>query len=478
MIRSFRFFMLINVCAIAASCGSQVGTENITPATLQTIAVTPVNPSIAKGLTNQFIATGTYSDGTSADISAKVLWSSDRTTVATVNSSGLASGSGAGATMITAASGAISGSTTLTVTAAVLQSITVTPSNPSIALGRTQQFTATGSYTDGTSADISASVLWSSDRTIVATVNSTGLATGVGIGAATITATSGAMSGSTTLTVTAATLQSIAVTPPNPSITLGRTQQFTAMGTYPDGIFDITEQVTWTSGTTTVATMNSTGLATGAGIGMATITATSGAIAGSTALTVLGMSFSDDYSGGLSAWTQTDGTWSVVGGYIQGSPSGQSVNIYYNTPTSTTSQWIQARFSNMHDSDTMGMILWASSNLLYASQLYCLYSAGTFFVGYNDLEGIDHNYSPACIYSLANDHYVGFEVSGTPSSVTMTIYDNGTSPAPRPWSSPICTWTNLDASEYTYGKYVGMWVYHVQSDYSYDVFGPVNGGDQ
>jgi hypothetical protein len=199
---------------------------------------------------------------------------------------------------------------------------------------------------------------------------------------------------------------------------------------------------------------------------------------GGGANTLQKMTFSDNFSGGLSAWTQTDGTWSLSGGYLQGSPSRQSVNIYYNTPTNTTSQWIQAKFKNMHDSDAMGLILWAPSNLSYTSQLYCLYQAGTFLVGHNDSLGNDHNYIPACRYTLADGHYVGFEATGTPSSVTMKIYDNGASPAPRPWSNPICTWTNLNASGYAYGKYVGLWVYHNQTNYSHDAFGPVNGGDQ
>ncbi len=190
------------------------------------------------------------------------------------------------------------------------------------------------------------------------------------------------------------------------------------------------------------------------------------------------MSFSESYSNGLSRWTQTDGTWSLVDGYLQGGPSGQSVNIYYNIPTNTTSQWIQAKFKNMHDGDSMGMILWAPSNLSYISQLYCLYKSGVFLVGYNDYQGTDHDYAPACTYWLADGHYVGFEASGQPSGVTMKIYDNGTSPAPRPWSGPICTWTNLDASGHVYGKFVGLWVFHVQGDYSYDAFGPVSGGDQ
>ena len=63
---------------------------------------------------------------------------------------------------------------------------------------------------------------------------------------ATISATLGAVTGSTVLTVTAAALQSIAVTPANPTIAKGSTQQFTATGTFsrqhdaePDGPGDL-----------------------------------------------------------------------------------------------------------------------------------------------------------------------------------------------------------------------------------------------
>lgn len=89
-------------------------------------------------------------------------------------------------------------------TTATLQSITITPSNPTIAVGATQQFTATGSYSDGASSDITATVSWISNAQAVASVNASGgLATGIVAGTATITATSGAISGSTTLAVIA-----------------------------------------------------------------------------------------------------------------------------------------------------------------------------------------------------------------------------------------------------------------------------------
>jgi hypothetical protein len=98
-----------------------------------------------------------------------------------------------------------------TFTASPLSSISVTPANPSITKGKTQQFTATGVYADGTARDITDIVSWSSSTTSVANisnaVSSNGLATLVAVGTTTIAASSRGLSGSTTLTVTPAPLR-------------------------------------------------------------------------------------------------------------------------------------------------------------------------------------------------------------------------------------------------------------------------------
>jgi hypothetical protein len=80
----------------------------------------------------------------------------------------------------------------------------VTPASPVISAGGTQQFTATGTYTDNSTQNITSSVTWSSSTTSVATINAAGLATGVAAGSTTITASSGSISSTTTLTVGAA----------------------------------------------------------------------------------------------------------------------------------------------------------------------------------------------------------------------------------------------------------------------------------
>jgi 6-phosphogluconolactonase (cycloisomerase 2 family) len=277
---------------ITATMGSVTGTTTltVTAAALVSIAVTPANPSIAKGLTQQFIATGTYSNGTTQDLTSMVSWTSSNPSIATISATGgLATAAAPGSATIAAMMSGITGTTTLTVTAAAVVSIAVTPATPSIANGTTQQFIATGTYTDGTTQVITGMATWSSSATAVASIGAaTGLAKGLTVGSTTITAALSGVSGTATLTVTPATLVSIAVTPANPIIlnsvtTQHNTLQLTATGTYTDGTTQVlTTTATWTSVTTATATISnaagSSGLATGLTLGTTAITAAAGAV--------------------------------------------------------------------------------------------------------------------------------------------------------------------------------------------------------
>ena len=284
------------VVAIVA-CPGNNGSDKSTPKLLS-VAVTPTNPTIALGTTQQFTATGTYSNKTSKDLTALAVWTSSDEAMGEVSmaagSQGLASALGMGSTTITATYSGKSGSSTLTISSAVLVSIEVTPTNPQIALGTSGQFTATGIFTDGSTQDLTAQVQWSSSSTGTSTISnvagSHGLAQSLGIGDTTITATLSGVSGSTTLTVSSAVLVSLEVTPTNPSIPLGTSQQFAATGTFTDGsIQDLTAEVVWgsSSGSSQVSnTAGTFGLAQSLAVGSATISATHTGLAGSTTLTI------------------------------------------------------------------------------------------------------------------------------------------------------------------------------------------------
>jgi len=286
---------------VSATSGGVTGdtTLTVTDATLVSIEVTPTDASIVNGLTQQFTATGVYTDASTQNLTTEVTWASSNEAVATVSnaadSNGLATAAGVGSTTVSATSGEVAGDTMLTVTDATLVSIEVTPADASIADGTTQEFTATGLYTDASTQDLTTEVTWFSSDEAVATVSnaddSKGLATAVGLGSATVSATSGDVSGDTTLTVTDATLVSIAVTPADASIADGTTQQFTATGLYTDASTqDLTTEVTWDSSDDEIATVSnaddSKGFATAVGLGTATVSATSGGVTGVTTLTV------------------------------------------------------------------------------------------------------------------------------------------------------------------------------------------------
>jgi hypothetical protein len=364
---------------IMATSGGTSGSTpiTVTNATLVSIAVTPPNPSIAKGTTVQLAATGTFSDGTTQDLTAQVIWSSSDAGVATVGTSGLATSIAAGSTTVTATSGSISGSDSLTVTPATLVSIEVAPANQSISQGTSQQCTATGTFSDDTTQDLTASAIWSSSNTGVATVSnaadSNGLAASVAAGTTTITAASGSITGSTSLTVNPATLVSITVTPSNPSITQGANQQFTATGTFSDSTTqNLTAAVTWNSSAAGVASISnaagSKGLATAVAPGTTTITAVSGGVSGSATLTVTAITVTKSAT---LAWnaptTNTDGTsLTDLAGYkiYYGTSSGNyatSVNVgnvttytinnlstgtYYFAVTAYDSSAVESYYSN------------------------------------------------------------------------------------------------------------------------------------
>ena len=255
---------------------------------LQSITVSPTSASISVGATQQFTATGHYSNGSTQTLTSGTTWSSSSTTYATIGATGLATGVAAGSTNITASSGGVvsTPAAALAVTAStpVLQSITISPTSASIAVGATQLFTATGHYSNGSTQTLASGVTWSSSATTHATIGATGLATGVAAGSTSITASSGGVvsTPAAALAVTAAAppvLQSITVSPTSASISVGATQQFTATGHYSNGTTQtLTSGVTWNSSSTTYATISATGLATGVAGGSTSITASSSGV--------------------------------------------------------------------------------------------------------------------------------------------------------------------------------------------------------
>jgi len=273
-------FLAVTLVGCGSGSSSGGGGGNQRP-TLDSISVKPVSAGINVGDTQQFKASGTYSDGSTKDITDSVTWSTSDQSVATITATGLATGVHGGQVTITAASGTLNNGTSLSVTA-VLSSIVLSPSNPGVFVGASLQFAATGNYNDGTQKNLTSVVTWASSDTSMATINKAGLAAGIHGGSATISATSGSIQGSANLKVTAL-LNSIKVTPMGPAIQASDSEQFAAAGTFNDGTqADLTASASWSSSNGGVASIGAnSGLAVGLAAGVTSIGASATSADGS-----------------------------------------------------------------------------------------------------------------------------------------------------------------------------------------------------
>lgn len=158
-----------------------------------------------------------------------------------------------------------------------LTSLAVSPTSASIVESQTQQLTATGTYDDGSTKDLTGSASWTTSDSTVATVSKGGLVTAAASittppGSATITATSGTLSATCAITVNTGPLTAIVISTTTPNPAAGTTVVFTAKGTYSGSSTqqDITSLVTWSSSNTAVISTIS------GGSGAVLSTATSG----------------------------------------------------------------------------------------------------------------------------------------------------------------------------------------------------------
>jgi len=258
--------------------------------------VTPATASIPVSGTQQFAAIQTFSDGTTQDRTLTSAWSTSGASAANA-SVGAATGRTLGITVtpagvpvvINATFGALVATpAALTVNAATPVSFVVTPATASIPVSGTQQFAAIQTFSDGTTQDRTLTSAWSTSG-VSAGNASVGLATGRALGITVtpvgvpvvINATFGALVATpAALTVNAATVVSINVTPATASILVNGTQQYTATAILSDGSsINVTTNsgTVWNSATSGVATFAPlpavTGIATGVAIGTSDITA-------------------------------------------------------------------------------------------------------------------------------------------------------------------------------------------------------------
>ncbi len=297
ILRRFRLFALLACSGLAlAACGggSSGSSTPVTP-TLSSISVAASPTSLTPPETSTLTVTGTYSDGSTKNVTSTSTFASSASGVATVSSAGIVTAVAAGSATITATNSSATATVAITVSAPVptLSSVAVTPATVNLLFGATQQLTLTGTYSDSSTQDLTANATFSVVTNAGVTVSAGGLVTAGSVaGSAIVTATDTVSGKSANAAVTVSAppppvLMSMEVAPANPTVAVGATQQLTVTGHYSDSSSkDLTTTVGYLSSDATVASVSAGGLVTAAHSGITTVTASLGAVSAQSTINV------------------------------------------------------------------------------------------------------------------------------------------------------------------------------------------------
>jgi hypothetical protein len=213
--------------------------------TIVGLALAPDTVTVAEGSISSFIATATLSDGTTTQPS--LTWTA---TGGTVDVDGrFTAGSVAGSYAVKAtASNGVADSAVVIVTdhPPAITSVSLSPTNASLAMGGSKQFVATGTSSTGSTVAVAAKYAATGGTVSTDGVYQAGQTPGTFRVVATDTLTNLSDTASVIIEAPAPTLQAVVLSPATVSLAAGAGQQFTATGSLSDGSTTAVT-VTWTA---------------------------------------------------------------------------------------------------------------------------------------------------------------------------------------------------------------------------------------
>jgi uncharacterized protein YjdB len=267
----------VNYNSISATALITV-TSNTVPESLQ---ISSITNSIATGATTTFTLTYFNNMGNQAPVPSGVVWSSMNANIATVNQQGAVTGVAAGQTNITATLNTISASTLITITSPTVQErLEISPGNLNIIAGNTATFTLTYFNNQGNQAPVPSGVVWTSMNTNIATVNQSGVVTGINQGQINVVATLNNITATGSVTVTANNqLATIALTPSTVlEINKGQSSSVIATGFNSSGGTISGLVFNWANDNNSLVTVSNNGTVQAIEYGTANISASSASI--------------------------------------------------------------------------------------------------------------------------------------------------------------------------------------------------------
>ncbi|MCL1064566.1 Ig-like domain-containing protein [Shewanella benthica] len=282
-VKSLHHFFLFFLLFLLSACGGDNdgfptggcgGEGDPCPAYAVELTVSPQLRILAVGTDEQYSASALYSDGTRADVTSEVIWSSSASEIAEISGVGLAGAQTSGTTNIMATLAAsqagpeVSDNAILNVTDAALTSLTIEPGQAETLVGLTQAFKAVALFADSHKQDVTSYTDWSVSEPSVASITSDelsrGIATGLIAGETQVMANYGGMDADASLIVLNSAVDKLIISPIGISFPAGTSQQYRADLVFENGLsMEVTSQSRWQSNATSVATIDQYGRLSG-----------------------------------------------------------------------------------------------------------------------------------------------------------------------------------------------------------------------
>ncbi len=293
-IKSFATFWALSLILLLNACSGDIEpfqqAVEASALDIQRLQIQSLRDHSQRGESLQYSAIALLADGSNKDLSDQVRWQTSDRSLATITQTGKLTTLGNGVISVSAAFSSLTASSTLTINDATLSSLRVSHAND-LEVCKSQLLSATGQYDDGTEREIRDLVNWSLSPASIGTITNAGASKGLfsstSSGNATLTASKGTVTGQA-LGIVQDNLQSIQLSAKTTELAIDKKQQYQAQGNYAGNSSseDISSNVTWSSSSTTIATINSSGQVTTLTAGNTTIQASCGGKTGQQTLTV------------------------------------------------------------------------------------------------------------------------------------------------------------------------------------------------
>jgi len=249
----------------------------VSNAALQRMVVVPDRVQYAVGTAGSTTATGFFSDGSHADLTSLVKWTSSAPSVLAVSGTsgtwGRLTASAPGVAAVLASYQNVTGATSVTVSNATLAGLSISPLRARGVVGSDLLVEATGLFSDGSAQPMTRSVQWNVDDQTIGYFSSPGTVTLLSPGTATVSAAASTLQAQAELDVAPTAPAQLEISPAFPdALQIGGTSRVEAWTTHQDGTVELADP-SWASADSTLDVSSAGEVTAGQDAGVGTVIA-------------------------------------------------------------------------------------------------------------------------------------------------------------------------------------------------------------